>query len=671
MKLKTLRIRNFRCYKSIEIDVDSMHAMVGINGAGKSTVLRAMDFLFNPSSKRVNEESFYFKDPALRIEVEGVFVDLNADEHQALSPYLRPDGSFQLMRTAQMATDDGDGGATDEDGEGKVTIVAHYAKPQPKTDWLNPAKINGEAITAWWGEKAALVYKDKSFAAMLGTTKPKVGEWKEKAAEFTSQHLKADDMEEAWIPNPAGYSGVLKATLPHFELIPAVRDATDESKVTKTNPFGRLIYEIMRTLDVGLRGELETALKATTVKLNREGKELRAPRVAEIEATIQGFLAEVMPADLELEFQAPTIEVLLTTPKIHVDDGFRGGVEGKGHGLQRAVIFAILRAYAKLVTQKPNKLKRTLILGVEEPELYMHPTAQRTIRHVLRAIADGGDQVLFTTHSPLMVDVAYFDEIVRIEGAEKAVAGAAPGACPKKAQLTVQALVDNIVADHPHLKGKVTAASMRERYSHAYTASRNEGFFAKRVILVEGQTEVYSLPIYAASMGKDLDALGVAVVECGGKHQMDRLYRVFNELGIVCYPVFDYDKGNTDKNVRDASDELLALFNRADIKEPATAQVTDSFACFSVKWETDLKPEIPDYDKLALEAKKLFGLTDTGKPLVARYIAVKQAALVPPVIPPTIKVIIDKALACKHPGTCLKKPVVDMEAKPTPKVGTA
>ena len=56
----------------------------------------------------------------------------------------------------------------------------------------------------------------------------------------------------------------------------------------------------------------------------------------------------------------------------------------------------------------------------------LFPTEQ--IRRVLRTIADGGDQVLFTTHSPLMVDVEYFDEIVRIEGAERVPAGAAPGA---------------------------------------------------------------------------------------------------------------------------------------------------------------------------------------------------------------------------------------------------
>jgi len=32
-----------------------------------------------------------------------------------------------------------------------------------------------------------------------------------------------------------------------------------------------------------------------------------------------------------------------------VDDGFRTSIEAKGHGLQRSLIFAILRVYAELI----------------------------------------------------------------------------------------------------------------------------------------------------------------------------------------------------------------------------------------------------------------------------------------------------------------------------------
>jgi predicted ATP-dependent endonuclease of OLD family len=664
---KELQIRNFRCCKEMELDIGPMHAIVGSNGAGKSTILRALDILFNPSTRKINEESFYHKDTTLRIEIEAVFTDLTDAEksNDNLGSYLRPDGSFHMMRTVSLEAEGSGSDDADEENTAKFKILAHYCKQAPKLDWLNEAKINGGAINGWWGEKDTLTHNDHSFADTLGTTKPQVKAWISKAAEFAELHLTPDDYQDEWVPNPKGYAGVLKGTLPHYELIPAVRDATDESKVSKTNPFGRIIYQIVETLDATLRSEVEEKLKETTRRLNREGGDDRAERVAEVEKTIKDFLGEMMPADLELEFQHPTVEVLLTTPKIWIDDGFKGGIEGKGHGLQRVVIFSILRAYAELLAKRIESGKRTLILGVEEPELYMHPTAQRTIRRVLRTIANAGDQVLFTTHSPLMVDVTYFDEIIRIEPPQSGEDGKVQsGETSKKYQLPVQALIDDLVADYPNLVGKVTPESMRERYGHAYSASRNEGFFAKRIILVEGATEVYCLPIYARALGadKDLDVLGVAVVECGGKNEMDRLYRVFNELGIVCYPVFDYDKDNKDRGLQKATTDLLKLLGNDDTNKPTAARVEDRFTCFAGNWEDDLKPEIDGYDKLAEEAREFFGAqVDRSKPLIARYIARKKLQENPPAVPKTIERIIEKALSASFPGSCLRQGGIEVK----------
>ena len=42
-----------------------------------------------------------------------------------------------------------------------------------------------------------------------------------------------------------------------------------------------------------------------------------------------------MEADLEIEFETPKMDVLLSTPKIFIDDGFRNIAQNKGHGLQR------------------------------------------------------------------------------------------------------------------------------------------------------------------------------------------------------------------------------------------------------------------------------------------------------------------------------------------------
>ena len=103
----------------------------------------------------------------------------------------------------------------------------------------------------------------------------------------------------------------------------------------------------------------------------------------------------------------------------------------------------------------------------------------------------------------------------------------------------MEAMIDDLKARRGV---KATSDSMRQLYSHAYHPNRSEGFFAKSIILVEGATEQYSLPIYAEAVGHPFDSLNISVVDSGGKGTMDRLYRIFNELGIPCFMLFDYDK---------------------------------------------------------------------------------------------------------------------------------
>ncbi|MBI3996425.1 MAG: AAA family ATPase, partial [Candidatus Omnitrophica bacterium] len=52
--------------------------------------------------------------------------------------------------------------------------------------------------------------------------------------------------------------------------------------------------------------------------------------------------------------------------------------------------------------EKWGALHRSLIFGIEEPELHLHPNAQEIINRTLRSLV-GENQVVITTHSPVMV----------------------------------------------------------------------------------------------------------------------------------------------------------------------------------------------------------------------------------------------------------------------------
>lgn len=654
MKLTHLRIQNYRACRDISLEIGSMHALVGANNAGKSTVLRALDFLFNPSTKTLNEESFWNKDATLEIRVEAVFSELTDKETKTLGACLKPDGTFHMARSAKMGSADADHDADADDAENKIGIRQYYKKPIPEPEWLQESNTNTKNIAEWWKTKDQLVICGVPFLAGI-TKKPGVEEWKEKAKEFIAANAENVPMQDAWADNPKGYANVLKGTLPFFVLVPAVRDVTDESKGTKSSPFGKLLYAILDTVTEDKKAKIEGILSEVSKQMNRTGGNERVPLIAETEKRLNTLLGDFFAGcDLEIEFATPTLEILLTAPKLYVDDGFRNAVENKGHGLQRAVIFTILRRYADHMTAVLEGRKRNLILAVEEPELYMHPQAQRTIRRVFRKIAEGSDQVLFSTHSSLLVDVAYFDEIIRMEAACETAAGKRTMACTAW-QLPMAKMIYDIEVRKPALKGKVTPDSMRDHYSHAYNPRRNEGFFASKIILVEGLTEEYSLPIYADAMPANaFDPQGISVVECGGKGAMDRLFRIFNELHIPCYILFDYDTGNTDTNIIDKSKELLALAGKPQ-DAPALLFVDDSIACFPKTWESALRPEIPNIDVLTAEARKELGLnSDSGKPLIARYIARKITATTPPVVPESLRKIITKAVAITWKKTCLQ-----------------
>ena len=653
MKLQWVHIKNYRSCRDILINMNNMHALVGANNAGKSSILRALDLLFNPKTTKIDEEAFWNRQTENTIWIEAVFGELTSTElaDEKLQPYLRPDGTFHMARSVKMDnTEDVESGASDEM---KVLISQHYCKPMPTQEWLQDSNISSKNITEWWKEKENLTVNGTRFEEFVGGAKPSVGDWKQKAKEFVEMHLTEDQLVPQWNDNPQGYAGVLKGTLPHYIFVPAVRDITDEAKVTKTNPFGQLLYKILNSVTLEQRTELETALSNLEKRLNRAGGNDRFESIVETEKRLNEILGDYMPCDLEIEFQSPTIERILTTPQLFAHDGFKNVVTNKGHGLQRAIIFSILRCYSEQITGKGGAKSKPMIFAVEEPELYMHPQAQRTVRRTFEDIATGGDQVIFSTHSALLLDVAYFDEVIRVEAIKETVEEQET-VYSRIWQLPMQNMIDDLKARLPRLNP--TENSMRELYSHAYHPNRSEGFFAKKIILVEGATEQYAIPIYAESYGKPLDLLNVSVVDCGGKGTMDRLYRIFNELGIPCFLLFDYDKDNEDSEITRKSREILTLIG-ADTSPTDDVKIEDNYAFFPNTWEDSINAEIANIDDLISEARTAMSLkSGSGKPLIARYIAKKLARGAPPFVPETVKTILDTAVNLNWTESCLSKP---------------
>ncbi len=129
------------------------------------------------------------------------------------------------------------------------------------------------------------------------------------------------------------------------------------------------------------------------------------------------------------------------------------------------------------------------LLLIEEPEAHLHPQMQLRMIDFLRSKADTGSvQVILSTHSP---NLASKINLVALSLVSKG------RAYPLRSELTALA-----PGDYRFL----------ERF---LDVTRGNLFFAKGVLIVEGDAENILLPAIAAKMGKDLSKHGVSIVNVG------------------------------------------------------------------------------------------------------------------------------------------------------------
>ena len=628
MKISKIEILNFRSLKNISIFPQSILALVGRNNSGKSNILNALQLFFDGGVKTVNVETFYNHDTEQPINIFITFENLTDWEKEQFKAWMDEDKLIVGRRIISTGVD-------------SFSVSTLAIKSFPTVEWLIEDKINGNNINEWWENKDDLKIEELNFGDFLGEARPNVGQWKKKAKEFINDNMGQIPFAQQEIENPKGYPGVLKGALPEFIYVPAVRNVLDEAKVSKTNPFGQLIHSILEKISEEQKSTISVGIIEIEKLLNR-GTESRIAEIREIEIKLNRLMNELMDCDIEIEMSLPKLKEVFGATAIYANDGIRTKIETKGHGFQRSMIFTILRAYAELshiIKAGEQANQRTTLFAIEEPELYLHPQLQRTLAGVFREISLGQDQIFYSTQSNLFIDMAHFDEIciMRREKHNNEFKSF-------PTQLTVKALIDDLKAR----KGvDATEIGIREQYAHVFDPSINEGFFADKVLIVEGPSEQYSLPIYSALTGYDLDRNNISIVHADGKGPMDRLLRIFNGFKIPTYLLFDGDKLNTDNEIKDKTLELLSLLGEPlENIDLLQTKVGEKHTVLEQFYEKTLQDEIDDYEEIIQEANSLLG--PTGKPLKHRYLAlkaktkVKNGAPIENAVPETIIKLITK-----------------------------
>ena len=95
MRIKSIRVENFRSVRSATLELDDLTALVGANGAGKSTFLRAL--LVFQGRQEPDEEDFYNRDTAKSIEIAVTFTGLPGEARKKFARYIKG-GELEVVR---------------------------------------------------------------------------------------------------------------------------------------------------------------------------------------------------------------------------------------------------------------------------------------------------------------------------------------------------------------------------------------------------------------------------------------------------------------------------------------------------------------------------------------------------------------------------------------------
>lgn len=273
---------------------------------------------------------------------------------------------------------------------------------------------------------------------------------------------------------------------------------------------------------------------------------LRTEQVKRIEETVAetakrmlGFLGRDVAESVEIGFGfADPANPFNSLRLQYRESGLVVPGEELGLGIQSAMVVGIFEAFRQLGGNFGT-------IVIEEPEMYLHPQAQRYFYRLLCEMTEKGQcQVIYSTHSPIFADVNRF-EALRLVRKD-------PGQRTR---------VSFVSSDQ-----KEGLANAREGFKLGgkFDAARNEVLFASRALLVEGYGDRIAALIVAEKLNFDPDAEGVAVVDCGGKAGIELVVRVCRALEIPFVVLHDEDVWPTDRIGEDEKRKRLEDENMAE-----------------------------------------------------------------------------------------------------------
>lgn len=368
--------------------------------------------------------------------------------------------------------------------------------------------------------------------ALRLTCKPykKSGKW----GEVGDLHTDLDPIDEKnRVPNVA-ISHPQKGQRPQFSPLKVGTELRDYARVlfidhrrslgqhlpgVRGSVLGQLLQKARKTFNAA--EEFKSRYEAAMETLRTDEVKNIEKTIAETTKRMLGFLGRSAIEEVDIAFGfADPANPFNSLRLEYQESNLTIPGEELGLGIQSAMVVGIFEAFRQL-----GGAFGTVVL--EEPEMYLHPQAQRYFYRLLHEMTEKNQcQVIYTTHSPIFADVNHFDTLRLVRQIEG------------KTMIT-------FVEDNR--REALEKARKNFKIGNRFDPGRNEILFASRSLLVEGYGDRVATLMIADMLGMDLDAEGVTVVDYGGKEGIVLFAEVCKALQIPYVVIHDEDVWPTDR----------------------------------------------------------------------------------------------------------------------------
>jgi putative ATP-dependent endonuclease of OLD family len=525
MRLHSLTIDGFKRIKKAKIFFGDATFLIGMNNAGKSSILQAIDSLL--SAKKTLDSKLYFSeaDPLTGETKPSVDTVVLEAEFRNVPNEAKDWRGFK-GRIFSLAA------PTAEDTGLAFTYKKTYKFGSDVLIEIKSHELsrNAQFLNCKTGQDFVNCGLDKKLAAEIFTDLETVitgAKANQEKLMLLNDIWEESDIEK-WMPNPGGIPAVVLSMLPRFLLIPA------EACGSEIDGTGSVLGKTMGELFEDLRGMSANYAEAQK-HLNALAKEFDPLDVGsdfgKMMSELNTVLGSVFP-DSQLHAKAvlsdPTT-VIKPSFNVELSSNVRTSVAHQGSGMVRAAAFGILRFRQKWLSSREDKHKRTLIVCFEEPETFLHPSAANQMRNAIYELSSGQAQIVATTHSPFIIDLSRKPrQILNCVRQEKE----GVKVCPFNVTESYEKLDAN---DKKHIK---MLARMDDYVARI--------FFTKNVVIIEGDTEEIVIKESLRRLPKEKYMRILAdfeIVKARGKASIISLVKYLVAMDISPIVVHDRDAG--------------------------------------------------------------------------------------------------------------------------------